>query len=407
MISPTIVVLAHKRAESLRRLLGSLLRGSYGDHNVSLIISVDHGADPDVVCLANSMEWPFGPREVVIREERLGLRDHVYACGRFLERMGSMIMLEDDLMVAPGFYDLACQMVRAYQGDDRIASMALYHHAFNETSKMRFWPISDGYDGYFLQVAASWGQCWTAEQWERFSRWSEDQTHESVESKGIPWDMRKWPWSSWKKWYTAFLVDTGRYVVYPRISTTTNFMELGENHRESDATYQRELLVGGREWNLPLLDQSLSRYDAYCEIEPTVLKRLVPELAMFDLTVDLSGMKPVSEVGSSHLISIKPCCNPILGYGRRLRPSEWNAIAGISGTEISVGRREDFEMLPERSLDCDINYHYGVPCKLLGRMFLQRIESKPFGALLRMLYKAFRVWRDKPLPSTKNGKISG
>lgn len=120
------------------------MRASYGDQNISLIISVDHGADPDVECLARSMEWPFGPREVIIREERLGLKDHVYACGRCLERAGSMIMLEDDLMVAPGFYELACQMIQTYNNDDRIASMALYHHGFNETSKMRFCPLLDG-----------------------------------------------------------------------------------------------------------------------------------------------------------------------------------------------------------------------------------------------------------------------
>lgn len=396
MTAPAIVVLAHKRTGSLRRLLGSLLKASYGDQNVSLIISVDHGADPDVECLARSMEWPFGPREVIIREERLGLKDHVYACGRCLERVGSMIMLEDDLMVAPGFYELACQMIQTYKNDDRIASMALYHHAFNETSKMRFCPLLDGYDGYFLKVAASWGQCWTSSQWEHFSRWSENQTHESVEAKGIPWDMRKWPWSSWKKWHTAFLVDTGRYVAYPRFSTTTNFMELGENHHETDATYQRELLVEKRHWNLPTLDHSLSRYDSYCEIEPEILKRLAPELEQFDLTVDLSGMKPLGEIQSPHLISLKPCRHPITSYARSLRPAEWNAIAGISGSEIAVGKTGDFDALQERQLDCDINYHYGVPGKLLGRMFLQRVESKPFGALLRMLYKAFRMWRKNP-----------
>lgn len=341
MTSPAIVVLAHKRAESLRRLLGSLLRGSYGDRDVSLIISVDHGADPDVESLARSMEWPFGSREVVLREERLGLRDHVYACARLGERVGSLIMLEDDLMVAPGFYDLACQMVNAYDADDRVAAMALYHHAFNEISKMRFSPLLDGSDGYFLHVAASWGQCWTAKQWERFSLWSADQTNESVESKGIPWDMRKWPWSSWKKWFTAYLVDSGRYVVYPRVSTTTNFMELGENHHETDATYQRELLVGSREWRLPSIDASFCRYDPYREIEPDALTRLAPDLGTFDLTVDLSGMKPLSEIRTRHLISLKPCRRPIAGYGRSLRPAEWNIIAGIAGEELSIGNAQD------------------------------------------------------------------
>ena len=397
MSPPAIVVLAHQRAESLRRLLSSLLRGSYGDRDVSLIISVDHGADPDVESLARSMEWPFGSREVVIREERLGLREHVYACARLADRVGSLIMLEDDLMVAPGFYELACQMVDAYHADDWVAAMALYHHAFNETSKMRFSPLLDGYDGYFLQVGASWGQCWTAKQWENFAKWSAGQTHETVESKEIPWDMRKWPWSSWKKWFTAYLVDSGRYVAYPRISTTTNFMELGENHHETDATYQRELLVGERQWKLAPVDVSFSRYDSYCEINPDAFKRLVPELASFDLTVDLSGMKPLAEIRTRHLISLKTCRHPIASFGRRLRPAEWNVIAGLDGTELSIGNTQDFVAFGDRPLDCDINYHYGVPGKLLGRMFLQRIEGKPFGALLRMLYNVFRKWRKSPI----------
>ena len=33
-----------------------------------------------------------------------------------------------------------------------------------------------------------------------------------------------------------------------------------------------------------------------CEIEPDALTRLAPDLGTFDLTVDLSGMKPLSEI---------------------------------------------------------------------------------------------------------------
>ncbi len=395
MSNPAIVVIAYQRVESLRRLLDSLYLGEYGGRDVPLIVSVDKGNSTAVESFVKGHHWPYGSIEVILRTERLGLRDHVYACADLAKRFGSIIMLEDDLFVAPGFYDLACRMIQKYGPDDRVAGMALYHHAYNETSKMRFWPLKDGSDAYFLQLAASWGQCWTSEQWNRFKDWSKDQTHETVAAKAIPWDMRKWPWSSWKKWFTAYMVDTTRYFVYPRYSTTTNFMELGENHHESDATYQRDMMLGLRDWHLPDLDDRALFYDAYGELDPAALKGLCPALSAYDFSVDLGGVKPLESIQTPYLLSLKPCLRPIRTYGRLLRPAEWNVISRIDGDELAFGRTKDFLQLVDRPICKDINYHYGVPIKLLGRMFLQRLDNKPFASVLRMLYRAVTIWKPK------------
>ncbi|MDD4350063.1 MAG: hypothetical protein PHF70_13220 [Opitutales bacterium] len=395
MDDPAIVVMGYQRVESLRRLLDSLFLADYQGRSVSLVVSIDKGNNAGVESLVKGLRWPYGPLELVFRTERLGLRDHVYACADLVNRFGSIVMLEDDLFVAPGFYDLACHMVQKYGHSDRVAGMALYHHAFNETSKMRFWPLKDGSDAYFLQLAASWGQCWTADQWNRFKDWSKTQTHETVTASAIPWDMRKWPWSSWKKWYTAFMVDTERYVVYPRYSMTTNFMDIGENHHETDATYQRDMMLGFRNWHLPDMDDNALCYDSYGELEPCAIKRLCPGLSAYDFSVDLGGMKPLDSIETPYLLSLKPCLRPIRTYGRLLRPSEWNVISRVDGDELAFGQTKDFLPLEDRPICKDINYHYGVPSKLLGRMFLQRLENKPFASVLRMLYRAITIWKPK------------
>ena len=73
MISiPVIIVVAYNRPGSLKRLLDSLSRAVYSLDNVSIIISIDHKENDsrslEVVAIANSFEWKFGHKTVLLRE---------------------------------------------------------------------------------------------------------------------------------------------------------------------------------------------------------------------------------------------------------------------------------------------------------------------------------------------------
>ena len=79
---PVIVVVAYNRADSLKRLLQSLLNIREVSE-AKLIISIDN-QEPhnlDVKELAESFTWPFGDKEVLYQSKHLGLKKHILNVG--------------------------------------------------------------------------------------------------------------------------------------------------------------------------------------------------------------------------------------------------------------------------------------------------------------------------------------
>ncbi|MBK8698381.1 MAG: hypothetical protein IPN29_02055 [Saprospiraceae bacterium] len=73
---------------------------------VTLVISIDMSDDEVVYALVDSFLWPHGDKRVIKRERRLGLKEHVWVCGNLTTTYGSIIMLEDDLVVSPIFMNM-------------------------------------------------------------------------------------------------------------------------------------------------------------------------------------------------------------------------------------------------------------------------------------------------------------
>src|SRR4030043_1928352 len=124
--SPAIVVVAYNRPRSLERLLSSL-RNAKKISNAELIISIDNKEPENIIIknIADAFEWPYGDKKVIYQEKRLGLKQHVLQCGDLSQKYGSIIMLEDDLMVSPYFYDFAKKALEFYDGDDKIGGVSL------------------------------------------------------------------------------------------------------------------------------------------------------------------------------------------------------------------------------------------------------------------------------------------
>ncbi|MBN1143204.1 MAG: hypothetical protein JXA72_02230, partial [Bacteroidales bacterium] len=88
--NPVIVVVAFNRPRSLERLLFSLKNAKNIAH-AKLIISIDN-KEPEnfpVRDLATNFEWPFGEKQVIYQEKRLGLKQHVLKCGDLANEYGS------------------------------------------------------------------------------------------------------------------------------------------------------------------------------------------------------------------------------------------------------------------------------------------------------------------------------
>jgi len=388
--SPAIIVLGYNRPGCTLRLLESLKKTHWADSSFtpSLIISIDKG-DSAVMEIAHSFTWDVGEKRVVQLDEHFGVRRHVFQCGALAEEFGSIIMLEDDLVVAPYFYEYATQCIEFYKDDANIAGGALYHHQLNETAKRAFLPMQDGSDVYFLRLAASWGQFWTGTQWKAFREWCELRTHKDIEAIAIPWDVKKWPWSSWKKWFTAYLVDQGKYVVYPRFSQSTNFMESGTHNPVKAWDFQTELDCTSRDWRFKNINDSIARYDAYCEIDPNVLKDKHSDLKNYDFEVDLYGVKRVECVQKPFMLTTRPVKNAILGFDRSLRPDVANVIFNMNGVDIQLAKTRDCQESWEPWLRYEINYFFSVPDKLLGKMIYQHMESSSFWVGIKAVFRLF------------------
>jgi hypothetical protein len=373
-LNPAIVVAAYNRDVPLKRLLNSLSKAYY-DSPVDLVISIDKNGNQDVYSLADSFNWPHGNKEVVKKKHHLGLRHHILECGDLTARYGSIVLLEDDLFVSPYFYTYARQCLEFYGSESNIAGISLYSHGYNETAYMGFLPLEDSSDVFFLQIASSWGQSWTKEQWQRFVKWYEKNKDRTLtELDKIPGNVLQWPGSSWKKYFIAYMIASDKYFVYPRISLSTNFSDPGIHHKTKQTRLQVPLQFFPKEWTFKSFKDSLAVYDAYHEILPEKLKQLHGDLQEYDLEIDFYGQKNLAVSNRKYALTSKPAIDPVKTFGKELKPIELNLVYGIEGSHISLAKTENCRDYTEECLIYDLSYYYNIPTQFISDE--EQIRSK-------------------------------
>ena len=203
---PAIIVIAYNRAASLMRLLTSLDRAVYPkDKKVPLLISIDKGDNDDVIEAAEGFNWRFGRKTVIKHNENLGLKAHVLECGEYVNSFDEIIVLEDDLYVAPSFYKYARKALEFTADDERTGGVSLYSHRLNVHVREPFEAIDDGYDNWYFQFASSWGQAYTKKQWNGFKEWYLLNGDMDLRSHDFPENVALWSDSSWLKYYIKYL----------------------------------------------------------------------------------------------------------------------------------------------------------------------------------------------------------
>lgn len=342
MNNPAIVCVAFNRRKSLERLLKSLDNAKY-EEKVKLIISIDRGENQDVLNCANEFQWKYGEKEIIYQEINLGLKKHILKCGDLTEKYGSIILLEDDLYVSPYFYNYSKQAIDFYKDDENISQISLYKYPVNNFTKDMFLPFEDGSDNFFMTVASSWGQIWTYNQWKDFREWFKDNDLSVNEKDDLPDFVIKWKETSWLKYFIKYNTENNKFVVYPKISLSTNFSELGTNITMNNKLYlyQQSLLIEKKEFFFKKLNESLLIYDSHYEIHKLISHKFLNGYS--DIEFDLYGTKKLTKIKSKYLVSIKKCKNPILSFSRELKPHEINVLFKNEGDDISFGLVSDFE----------------------------------------------------------------
>lgn len=380
-MNPAIVVITYNRPASFTRLLTFLYNSFYEYENIHLVISIDYQDSDlhhDVVKIANEFEWKYGEKKIIHHQKNLGLKEHVLSCGDLSEQYGAVIVLEDDIIVSPYFYNYAMQALKVYDQDLNIAGISLYTWEWSQVADRAFLPAHSGSDVYFFQNAQSWGQLWSKRMWQEFKEWY--LTHKDIEiNTNLPDNVRNWSARSWLKYHIWYCVDKNKYFVYPYVSLSTNYSDLGVHLKGDNTYFQVPLLTGKRtSYDMPKFNESSYKYDVFFEREE--LGRFL-DIENEELCTDLYGKKKNREKKRYWLTSLDADYKIVKSFGLHLRPHELNIIFGIEGSElflydtqkIEKNKRIKNKFLEARSTLYDIKE---VPSKKLIEVLKFRLFKK-------------------------------
>lgn len=334
-IYPVVVLVGYNRPESMKRLMESVVAAEYPpNHEITLIISLDASDKSDEIeRIVNQIPWRHGEKKVIRYKERQGLKKHIISCGNYSKQYGAVIILEDDLFVSPGYYLFTVEALKKYATDPRIAGIALYCHNWNGYSNCRFIPKNNGYDIFLGQFSITWGQCWTANEWNSFHSWLEKQNNEFEDDVRLPAVVARWGKQSWGKFFFKFVVQNNLFYVVPYQSMSTNFSDTGEHNNASNTAHQVPLGEHpARRYCFPEF-QSAIKYDAFFE---RVLSKceVIDGICGSEICMDLNDCRRVTN-GERYLISTRKLpYNVVKSYGIKLRPIEDNIMYNISGNDI-------------------------------------------------------------------------
>lgn len=379
-----IVSVGFNRLKSQKRLMESLLRADYSKYdNVPLVISIDCSGDEDLYAFANDFEWPHGDKYVIIRKKRMGLKDHIFACGDLTRYFKGIILLEDDIYVAKDFYNFALQMDASFGDCEKVASIALYSNEVNGYCWLPLVRLKNESDVFVEQAISTWGEAWNARMWTDFRDW--------LAKTDIPWgdldmphQIKEWT-RAWSKYYDAYMVMEDKYSIFPYTSLTTNFSDAGEHGSANNTIVQVSLQQGYKQYVTLPFDQ-LIRYDIYSN------NLLLPEalgIPQNDICLDLYGVRPNDKKCRYYLTVKRLPYKVIKSFGLYMRPQELNVIEGISGSDIFLYDTSEEEKKPKGGSKTNrlvyflhgFNYKYiplafGENCRILLKKAIARLSKK-------------------------------
>ena len=328
-----IIAVGYNRPESLHRLVESVVSAEYGSEDIDLIISIDKSSNQyQVVEAVNNTNWEHGEFKLIQREARMGLRKHILSCGDMVEQYDAIVVLEDDLVLSPFFFDYIKETVSVYSDDPHIGGISLYKHETHPGVHRPFVPACNGFDVYMMQFAQSWGQCWTKSMWLGFKKWyTENENADLGRDSSLPAYIASWNAQSWLKYFMRYLVETDKYFVYPYVSLSTNASDVGEHNTNANNDYQVPLLAGRKSYMLPDYGEAV-RYDVYFErqdIEDQIFIELEGKK-----TLDLYGQKR-DFGGAKYLISTQSLpYKKERAFQIKFRPHEQNCFRPEKGEDI-------------------------------------------------------------------------
>jgi hypothetical protein len=361
--NPTIVVVGYNRLHSLQRLLSSLSKATYDSH-VNLVISVDGPKAKEnlpVINYCQNFHWEFGKKELIIHKINLGLKSHIFSCFDLTSKYGSIILLEDDDYVSPDFYRYSCYVKQFYTNKSNIFGFSLISLLKNGYLNTNFYPILDDNDVIFVQLGFVHGFILDEKNWLNFKTWFSVEDNKKLSNKDnlhtslLSLDQKK---GEWFQLFTKFIVNTNKFVVYPRNSLNINFHEPGAHTKKISNWYQFPLSYRNENFVFKNFEDSLAIYDSFFEILTEILKLLNNKLTNFDFDIDLNATKSKKDFNAEYILSTREPVKFIISFGREMKPLEQNIIENIQGIGIYLAKKDDFRFSKLKELKIRRKNHY-------------------------------------------------
>lgn len=333
-IIPAIVAVGYDRPDSMCRLLKSVCNADYPCDEITLIVSIDESKKSDEVQkVAEKFEWKYGKKIIRRFPKRMGLRNHILACGDLSYKYGAVIILEDDLIVSPSFFHYTVAALNHFKNDEKIAGIALYSHAWNGYANYQFIPEKKPYDTYLGCFSITWGQCWSSENWTNFKEWyTVNEDNPNLIDDNLPIQISQWGGQSWGKYFAAFIVEKQLYYVIPYIAMSTNFSEKGQHNFKIDSAHQVSIMEGiKKEYMFPEYSKAV-KYDMFFERELNDTK--VCGIDSEYICINLNGKRQTSGQ-KEYVLTTQKLNYEIIGtFGLQMRPIEANVLHCVDGNDI-------------------------------------------------------------------------
>lgn len=322
-----ICVVCYNRPNSLKRILSSLEKAYY-EESATLIISIDKSDTKAVEDLAERYIWPYGELRVVKHSENLGLRKHILSIGDYLNEFEAVIVLEDDIFVAPSFYLYAKACVEKFYDNPEIAGISLFNFPLDYQCGLPFMPMYSDSDVFFVKSAVSWGQVWMRNQWFAFKTWYETHNEEFSMLPHLPESVCAWKHTSWLKYHIRYCIEQDKKFVYPYASYSTCFCDVG-THAVKKQTHTQSMMMFG-EKRVFKLNPTIT-YDGFFEAV-AIYKHL--NLSEEELCIDLFGQKKNRMNRRYWLTRQQLPYHIVRSFGLDFKPWEMNVLQNLEGHEI-------------------------------------------------------------------------
>ena len=231
-----VLIVTYDRLEHLTQTITSLRSNIYAEHTDLFIASDYQRTDSEakkVAAVRNYLTGIDGFKSVTVfaREKNFGVVDNSnVALQCIFEKFDRFIIMNDDLVTAPGFLKFTNEAFEKYRDNERIFSITGY------CPPIRI-PSTYQYDAFFLGRMSAWGCAMTKDQYDSILKITRNEYDEFAANKELSRAfvsggggdllvmLKEVAYGSLEAWdvrcmYTQFVRD--QYTVYPTQSLILN-----------------------------------------------------------------------------------------------------------------------------------------------------------------------------------------